>query len=131
MRRQPATGLLQMTVKPRKILVVDDNSMVCEALKLMLEFDEHFVETAAGGLEALAKMQAWHFDLVLTDYFMPGMSGAELADTIQKQNSSTPIIMLTASYPKDLLVKVERVLEKPCSLETLRKAIEQVLDLKQ
>ena len=60
---------------PKKILVVDDEPMVCEAVKMLLEFDGHQVVTAVNGNEALALFDDGGFDVVITDYTMPGMKG--------------------------------------------------------
>jgi CheY-like chemotaxis protein len=117
---------LKMPMEPKRILVVDNNPLVCDAMKLMLESEQHLVMTASCGMEALAKAELKHFDLIVVDYCMPGMRGDELAAELKTQNSSTRIIMLTASPPWDRVPNVEQVLKKPCSLERMRGALEQV-----
>src|SRR5262249_3014293 len=54
----------------RRILVVDDEPFVCEAVKMMLAFDGHSVETACSGKEALALFENDKFDVVITDFAM-------------------------------------------------------------
>jgi CheY-like chemotaxis protein len=115
-----------MNAEPRSILVVDDNPLVCESLQFMLEFDHHKVVTASSGTEALAKAEARHFDLLLTDYYMPGMRGDELAAEVKRRNVATLIILVTASPPWGRVANVEHVLEKPCSLQRIRGMIEEV-----
>ena len=69
---------------PQKtILVVDDEPLVCDAVKMMLNFDGHVVQTAASGQEALAILEKQGFDLVITDFEMPNMKGDELAAAIK------------------------------------------------
>ena len=108
------------------MLVVDDYPLVCEALRLMLELDGHRVTTACSGMDALEQVQAVDFDLVVTDYFLPGIKGDQVAAAIKRDNRCTPVIMLTASAPPERPIHVEIVLQKPCSLARLRSAIEQV-----
>ena len=67
----------------RRILVVDDEPLVCDAVKMMLDFDGHLVKTAGNGKEALAIFEQEPFDLVITDFEMPAMKGDELAAAIK------------------------------------------------
>jgi len=114
--------------QPKRILVVDDEPFVCDALKMMLEFDGHRIETAGSGNDALAMMEKSQFDVVITDYAMPGMKGNELASQIRSQNPKQAIIMVTA-YAEMLtanqipLEAVDCVISKPFLLEDLRAAI--------
>ena len=61
----------------RRILVVDDEPFVCDAVKMMLNFDGHTVETAHSAQDALAMFDQGKFDLVITDFAMPKMKGDE------------------------------------------------------
>ena len=82
-------------MRPR-ILVVDDEPYVCDAIRMMLVFDGHHVETASSGRDALAVFDKGKFDLVITDYAMPQMRGDELAQRIKQRSPSMPIVMITA-----------------------------------
>ena len=112
----------------RRILVVDDEPFVCDALKMMLAFDGHEVRTAANGAEALAAYDQEKFDLVITDFAMPKMKGDELAAAIKARNPQQPVVMITA-YAEMLessgnpLKGVDFILSKPFFLENLREAI--------
>jgi CheY-like chemotaxis protein len=112
----------------RRILVVDDEPLVCDAVKMMLAFDGHEVETASNGKEALALLERSQFDLVITDFQMPTMKGDELAAAIKARNPKQPIVMITA-YAEMLhasgnpLSGVDYVISKPFLLENLREAI--------
>src|SRR5438105_3106634 len=86
----------QPAFAPRRILVVDDEPFVCDAVKLMLSFDGHDVQTASNAKEALALFQKNKFDLVITDWKMPEMSGDQLAEAIKKNVPDQPIVMITA-----------------------------------
>jgi CheY-like chemotaxis protein len=116
----------------RRILVVDDEPFVCDAVKMMLAFDGHEVHTAANGAEALAIYNQQPFDLVITDFEMPKMKGSELAIAIKDRNPKQPVVMITA-YAEMLessgtpLKGVDFVLGKPFYLEDLRRAIARTL----
>jgi CheY-like chemotaxis protein len=80
----------------RRILVVDDEPAVCDAIKMMFKFDGHEVQTANGSKEALSLLEQGKFDLITVDYAMVGMKGDELAALIKQRVPHQPIIMITA-----------------------------------
>ena len=112
----------------RHILVVDDEPFVSDAVKMMLTFDGHKVDTASSGQEALALFEKGKYDLIITDYAMPVMKGDELAMTIKARTPDQPIVLITA-YAEMLkashhpLRGVDFVISKPFLLENLRDAI--------
>ena len=118
----------------RRILVVDDEPLVCDAVKMMLHFDGHEVETVGSAREALAMLEKDSFDVVITDFEMPGMKGDELAAAIKTRNPKQSIVMITA-YAEMLqasgnrLTGVDSVISKPFLLENLREAIAKVTSL--
>jgi CheY-like chemotaxis protein len=112
----------------KKILVVDDEPLVCEAVKMMLEFDGHEVITAGDGSEALELFEQGSFDLVITDYKMPGMHGDELATALKARRPGQPVIMLTAHAEmiKTTAVPlngVDELVSKPFQFADLQAAI--------
>jgi len=118
-----------MTAK-KKILVVDDEALVCEAIALMLSFDGYEVVTAGSGRAALALFAPGKFDLVTTDYMMPEMNGAELTRALKALAPDQPVIMITAHSDRLKssgvpLTGVDRVVSKPFQLAELRAAIQQ------
>lgn len=116
----------------KRILVVDDEPFVCDAVKMMLAFDGHDVTTAGNGKDALEVFDKDKFDLVITDFAMPGMKGDELAAAIKARSPGHPVVMITA-YAEMLqssgksLPGVDFVISKPFLLEHLREAIATVL----
>jgi two-component system response regulator HydG len=115
----------------RRILVVDDEPFVCDAVKMMLAFDGHSVETATSAKDALAIFDKSKFDVVITDFAMPAMKGDELALAIKARNPHQPVVMITA-YAEMLqsagnpLPGVDFMISKPFLLENLREAISRV-----
>lgn len=118
-------------VSGKRILVVDDEPFVCDAVRMMLAFDGHEVETANSGQEALALFEKGKFDVVITDFAMPAMKGDELAIAIKAKAPDQPIVMITA-YAEMLhasgnpLKGVDFMIGKPFLLENLRDAIVKV-----
>ena len=115
-----------------QILVVDDEPSVCKAIKLLLEFDGHAVQTVESGEAALAMFEPGKFDLVITDYSMWGMKGDALAAFIKERQPDQAIIMATA-FAADFHTAgkpsagVDFVISKPFSLTELREAITKVM----
>jgi two-component system response regulator AtoC len=79
-----------------RILVVDDEEGIRSFLAESLELDGHQIEEAASGEEALERIRAKSFDLVLTDLRMPGMGGMKLLETAQAEQPEVEFIVLTA-----------------------------------
>jgi CheY-like chemotaxis protein len=118
-------------VSKKRILVVDDEPFVCDAVKMMLNFDGHTVDTANSAKDALAMFDQGKFDVVITDFAMPNMKGDALAAAIKARAPKQPVVMITA-YAEMLqssgnpLPGVDFVISKPFLLENLREAIAKV-----
>jgi CheY-like chemotaxis protein len=114
------------------ILVVDDEALVREAVQRLLEHDGYEVESFPDGQSALKRLQERKFDLVITDFSMPGMAGDELVARIRGISSGQRIILATAyvdefrvfGQPQD---NVDAVLLKPFSFKELSEAVELVM----
>jgi CheY-like chemotaxis protein len=76
-----------------RILVIDDEAPVCEAIEALLEGAGHDVSCAADGFQAIVMHRTAHFDLVITDIIMPEMEGIE---TIKAIRETTPEIGIIA-----------------------------------
>jgi CheY-like chemotaxis protein len=111
-----------------RILVVDDESAVSDTVKMLLKVDGHEVETTNSGTEALGLFESGRFDVVFTDFAMPGMNGHQLAAAIKAGAPDQPIIMITG-HAGTLLPSpdVDCVVGKPFRLEHLREAIAKVI----
>ena len=97
--------------KGGEILLVDDNLEYLEATRLLLSREGHNVTTAPGGAEALAILEKKSFDLILLDYFMPGMTGEEFVSELRKKNKIIQIILQTGYAsehpPRELLRRLD------------------------
>ena len=81
--------------EPVRILVVEDEESISEALAYVLGKEGFAVQVAATGPDGLAEFNLWSPDLVLLDVMLPGLPGTEVCREI-RTTSSVPIIMLTA-----------------------------------
>ena len=78
-----------------EILVAEDNSAVRMAYRLLLKNVGHSVTEAADGSEAVAKLAAGRFDLVVTDLWMPGIDGFGVIAEAKRLHPATPVLALT------------------------------------
>ena len=118
----------------QRVLVVDDEEnvglIVKNGLKKLPNCDVHLAHNAE---QALRLCQQLPFDLMITDYMMPGRDGLDLATQIRQMYPETVILMLTA-YNNDTLhrqasqVSVQRILNKPIAISEIRQAVSQALD---
>lgn len=117
----------------KRILIVDDEETLCDALAFNLEAEGYEVETAYSAEEALTLVLA-NFDLVLLDIMMGEISGTQLA-RIMKANQATahiPIIFCTAKDTEEDMIKgldlgADDYITKPYSLRTVMARIRTVL----
>lgn len=115
-----------------EILVVDDETSVCNAIKMFLEHDGHKVQTANSGSKALVLLEQRRFDLVTTDFSMSGMNGDVLAAAIKKRLPNQPILMISGNAVREKssgnpLLAVDLIISKPFLLADLRKAIDYLM----
>lgn len=93
------------TVKcnPAHVLVVDDESSICEMIRFSLHRAGMNVRTAADAREALAAISENRPDIILLDWMMPGISGLELTRRLRRDpvTAEIPIIMLTAKVTEN------------------------------
>ena len=115
-----------------RILVVDDQPVLCELLREYLLYDLHSVETAEDPREALERFREGDFDLVITDQVMAEMNGEQLAVQIKAHAPHVPVILLTgfghdALSPESESGIIDLVVGKPLLRATLRSAIAKVM----
>jgi PAS domain S-box-containing protein len=116
-----------------RVLVIDDDPLVTEVLRDILERDGHVVTTAEGGEPGIcvfreARNRGEAFALVLTDLGMPFVDGRRVASTVKAESPSTPVILLTGWGRRlvaegDVPPHVDRVVSKPPDLSELREAL--------
>jgi CheY-like chemotaxis protein len=76
----------------RSILIVDDDQLLCGAIQRLLEINGHVVSCCHNGSDAIKLSKEHHYDVVLTDYHMPGMKGDSVCRLLRCQNPSIFIV---------------------------------------
>jgi CheY-like chemotaxis protein len=116
------------TITGKRILLVEDERAVREALRVLFTMDAHTVVEANNGAEALALFRNGRFDLVVTDFEMPFVKGDELAARIRRLSPQQPILMLTAySHKRSVENPVDVVVNKPFDSTLLRETMAELL----
>ncbi|MGC3982567.1 MAG: response regulator [Steroidobacteraceae bacterium] len=125
---------------PQHILLVDDDPIIIEALREILQREGHHITVADGGQAGIDAFLAAGkrsdsrsaFDIVITDLGMPYVDGRRVAAAIKAADPTTPIIMLTGWGQRllddgELPAHVDRVLSKPPKVDELRRALIELL----
>ena len=93
------------------VLLVDDNEEYLEAARMLLEGEGHDVACARTGSEALDAVRSSTFDVMLLDYFMPGMTGEEVVQQLRTFNPMIQVILQTGyaseQPPREMLKRLD------------------------
>ena len=115
-----------------RILIVEDDNKMREALMQIMAREKYEVTTAASGEEALKIFKNQHFDLVISDLKLPGIDGMEVLNAIHAFRPETGIIIITAyDDPANRLVGklqgVHSYLIKPFSADEIERTVSQAI----
>jgi two-component system chemotaxis response regulator CheY len=114
---------------PARVLVADDSSTMRKIIIRSLQaVGITEAKEAADGNEAVSKFKPGQFDMVLTDWNMPGKTGIEVVQEIRAQDPKVPIIMITTEAEKGRVLQaiqagVSDYLVKPFNADTLREKL--------
>jgi CheY-like chemotaxis protein len=113
-----------------RILIIEDQQDVRDSLRILLELDNHEVETAANGREGVAKFDAFSPSVVLVDIGIPEMNGYEVAQAIRSRKNGTRVSLIAVTgygQPDDrrraIAAGFDEHLTKPVGYEELRKLV--------
>ncbi|MDR0830081.1 MAG: response regulator transcription factor [Prevotellaceae bacterium] len=115
-----------------KILIIDDEPDIREILQFNLENEGYEISLADSAETALKMLDSQHFDLLLLDVMMGGMSGFKMADKMRKDGNLTPIIFITAKNTEnDMLTGfstgADDFIRKPFSIREVIARVKSVL----
>jgi len=122
--------------KTFKLLIIDDNKEILDALCEFLSKKRYDITSANNGLEGLKYLEKEEqgFDVVITDLIMPDISGVALISIIKKRFPDTLVIAITGwgEHPEALATEAEadHVMEKPFELSKLEKSLKKLLSSK-
>jgi CheY-like chemotaxis protein len=115
----------QWDMSKKRILVIDDEADVRHAIAMLLEYWGHQVVEATDGPAALKIFKPGEFDIVTTDYVMPGMNGVEVARRLKQLQPDLPILMITA-FPSELSLRenpADALVSKPFTIAQLHQGL--------
>ncbi len=107
---------------PASILVIDDEEVMRNALTDILKIGNHQVKTAADGMKGLEMLRREHFDMVISDLSMPGITGLEVLKQVKKEKPGMPAILITGwgleMDPDEMnAAGIDKVIRKPFQLK--------------
>jgi CheY-like chemotaxis protein len=110
------------------ILVVDDNNVFRIVVSKMLSRLGYEVSSADSGENGLRIFLKNKFDIVLSDYEMPGMDGVAFAYSVKKSSPRTPVVIMTGAGKETVFSRkssaVDEVISKPFTLTEIDEAIQ-------
>ncbi|MBA1272281.1 response regulator [Stutzerimonas azotifigens] len=118
---------------PPLVLLVEDEPGLAKLMTFMLEDEGFEVVVAANGREGLKLLAQQRPELIITDYMMPEMNGAEMIRAIRAEAAydTIPIMLMSAALPVELVTQslADRFLAKGASLDTILKAVNELIEL--
>ncbi len=113
---------------PYRVLVVDDETAIREAIRMTLEYEGYRVDEARSGQDGLEKAQKTPFDAILLDIKMPVLDGIEVLENLKEMKIMTPVVMVSGHGDISTAVECTKrgafdFLEKPLNREKLLLAV--------
>jgi two-component system response regulator AtoC len=114
-----------------RVLVVDDENLVCWSLTKMLKRTGHSVETANTGANARLKLESFSPDLVILDASLPDMDGLQLLKEWKTSNNILPVIIMTSSFHSDLAFQAfslgaDDYIGKPFNIDMVEQSVHKI-----
>lgn len=118
--------------KMPRLLVVDDERVVCKTIQRMLEPEGYILDSAQDGIRGIELFQRNGVDLVLLDLNMPDMSGVDFLKHFRKMDANVPVIIITGYPQSDLMYEAMQygpliLLPKPIGKQQLLNAVAAVI----
>ena len=117
-----------MVIFMHSILVIEDDQLILDTMKIILTRSGHNVETASNGYEGVQKFDDGFFDLVITDMCMPEMNGNDVAEHIRNSgNQFIPVVGISGTPWFINNNNFDSTLNKPFKLKTLIDTVNDLL----
>jgi len=122
-----------MMVKSGQVLIVDDDSTMCELLDISLASQGYEIATANDGFHALELLEAGQFNVAILDLMLPGLNGIEILERIHERQIETEVVMLTAHASLKTAIEALRLgaydyITKPFQIDVLRSTVRRALE---
>ena len=117
---------------PKKIIVVDDEKIICNTAKKILEIEGYEVDTFTDSVLALEAIRKNQYDLMITDLMMEKVSGMDILREVNRRSPQTKVIMLTAYATLEATIEAIReqiydFFPKPVKIEDLKQSVKRAL----
>ena len=117
---------------PKKIIVVDDEKIICNTAKKILEIEGYEVDTFTDSVLALEAIRKNQYDLIITDLMMEEVSGMDILREVNRRSPQTKVIMLTAYATLEATIEAIReqiydFFPKPVKIEDLKQSVKRAL----
>ena len=121
-------------MEKKKVLIIDDEKNLCLLMKLNLEgTGEYEVTTVHSGMDGLEKVKELEYDLVITDYKMPGLDGKQVLKALKEMRPNEPVVLLSVYHDDSSEISAEirtladGIISKPIDNKQLHAVIKRVL----
>ena len=116
-----------------QILLIDDEQDSCSALSLLLSKAGYLVESRHSGEEALSLLKKQTFELIISDLFLPGVSGIDILKQVKEDSPQTCVILITGNASAETAVEAMKegafdYITKPFNLEKLKLQVAKALE---
>lgn len=116
----------------KRILIVDDMGSIRQVIAALLKDSGYETAQASSGALALELLKKTQFDLVLSDWNMPGMSGSEFVTAIRAKDQLIPVVMVTAEADRARILEMQAIgvngyLIKPFKQQALLAVLAKIL----
>jgi CheY-like chemotaxis protein len=128
--KEPPTLPKARSREQTRVLIVDDDRLVRRFMTDSLKGLQDQVTTAENGEQALAALDGTRFDLLLVDFAMPGLNGADVAREVQIRHPGIQVLMVSGyadSAAVEAAIGNARLLRKPFDLAELGAAVAETL----
>lgn len=119
-------------MKPYVVLVVDDEPDMLDTFVMVLQPMGYEIFTVVSGEAALQALGERAFDLVITDFMMPGLDGAQTLDAMKSAAPALPVIVVTGFVTEDVFNACQRhgaaaIVKKPFGVKEFRELVARLL----
>jgi DNA-binding response OmpR family regulator len=116
-----------------KILLVEDDPCLAETVGQWLMYEQHVVETALTGSEAIEQLRFDTFDIIVMDWHIPDFTGLEVCKRFRSAGGTTPVLLLSGSdsgaeRQQGLAAGANDFLKKPFQLKELSARLQKLLN---
>lgn len=118
----------------KKILIVDDDTELCEELAEILQDEGYSVQTVFDGIEGKKQIEAHNYDLLILDFKMPGLNGSEILRQLKEKKPSCKFFMISGKphiekslQEEGLRHLVDGIMQKPFDIEDFLEKIKAVI----